>query len=98
MLGSHGGGDRRTCSVATMAKRAAMAQSSGGGRRRPGGPLLAAWLGSHPGWCKAFGPGWTKRLRWTKRLDGLGAMVGSMMKKLEKRKVNGWAAKDTWPN
>jgi hypothetical protein len=36
--------------------------------------------------------------RWAKRLDGLGAMVGFVMKNLEEKKVNGWAAKDTGAN
>jgi hypothetical protein len=79
-----------------MAKWAAAVRSSGGGRRWAGGPLWAAWLRRHPGWCKAFGLGGCSGLRWAKRANGLGAMVGSVMK--NKKKVNGWATKDIGPN
>jgi hypothetical protein len=67
-------------SAAAMDKRVVVARSSGGGRRRPGGPFWATRLRSHPGWCKAFGPGGCSGLRWDKRPDGLGAMAGSAMK------------------
>jgi hypothetical protein len=80
MLCSHGGGDRRARDAAAMAKRVVAARSSGGGRRRPGGPLWAAWPRSNPGWYKAFGPGGHSGLRWAKRPDRLGAMVGFVMK------------------
>jgi hypothetical protein len=79
VLGSNGG-EQRARSAAAMAKWAVAAQSSGVGRRRPGGPLWTARLRSHPGWCKAFGPGGCSGLRWAKRSDGLGAMVGSVIK------------------
>jgi hypothetical protein len=49
-----------------------------------------------PGLVQGFRAGGRSGLRWAKRPDGLGAMVGFAMK--NQRKVNGWAAKDTGPN
>jgi hypothetical protein len=53
------------------------------------------------GRCEAFGSGeevGCRGLSWAKRPDGLGAMVGFVIKIKKKRKDNGWAAKDTRPN
>jgi hypothetical protein len=44
------------------------------------------------GWCEAFGPGeegGCRGLRWAKRPDGLGSMVGFAMKNQEKERLTG---------